>query len=241
MSIEIVPLAQTDIPGAVDCVQKAFANDPYFRWAFNDSSKFNIQRNAASLAAHFQYGINCDCPISVAKITRAANESKSNDDIRLPAGTVVGVAWWYSPQAHSTTQSWSVWAQDWLLSFRQLMNNIRFLGRGGLNVRRYWIWKQVQQTAHDAIWQDPRGYYFCNVVCVDSKARGMGVGKKLMENVMDKADRENMPCYLESSKGYPNVGIYEKMGFELVKEIECVDGGDVCKLYCMIRNPKSKG
>lgn len=39
MSIEIVPLAQTDIPGAVDCVQKAFANDPYFRWAFNDSSK----------------------------------------------------------------------------------------------------------------------------------------------------------------------------------------------------------
>jgi hypothetical protein len=39
-----------------------------------------------------------------------------------------------------------------------------------------------------------------------------------------------MPCYLESSKGYPNVGIYEKMGFELVKEIECVDGGDVCKV-----------
>jgi hypothetical protein len=34
-----------------------------------------------------------------------------------------------------------------------------------------------------------------------------------------------MPCYLESSKGYPNVGIYEKMGFELVKEIECVDLG----------------
>lgn len=58
----------------------------------------------------------------------------------------------------------------------------------------------------------------------------MGVGKKLMADVMDKADRENMPCYLESSKGYPNVGIYERMGFELVREIECVDGGDVCKV-----------
>lgn len=58
----------------------------------------------------------------------------------------------------------------------------------------------------------------------------MGVGKKLMEDVMEKADRENMPCYLESSKGYPNVAIYEKMGFELIKEIECVDGGDVCKV-----------
>ncbi|KAJ5130279.1 uncharacterized protein N7515_006318 [Penicillium bovifimosum] len=237
MSIEIVPLTQADIPSAVDCVQKAFADDPYFRWVFDDPSKFNIQRNAASLADHLRYGISCGCPISVAKVTRAANETKSDNEIRLPAGTVVGVAWWYSPQAPSLPQTWSVWAQDWLLSFRQLMNNIRFFGRGGLNVHRYWIWKEVQKTAHDAIWQDPRGYYFCNVVGVSSQARGMGVGKKLMQTVMEKADRENMPCYLESSKGYPNVGIYERMGFELVKEIECVDEGD---LYCMTRNPKTK-
>lgn len=141
-------------------------------------------------------------------------------------------------------QTWTVWAQDWVLSFRQLVNNIRFLGRGGLNVHRYKIWKQVQQKAHDAIWQDPRGYYFCNVIGVSSQARGMGVGKKLMEDVMEKADRENMPCYLESSKGYPNVSIYERMGFELIKEIECVDGGDVCKVspfqevgtYCACRD-----
>jgi ribosomal protein S18 acetylase RimI-like enzyme len=110
------------------------------------------------------------------------------------------------------------------------MNNIRFLGRGGLNLHRYRVWKRVQQTAHEAIWQDPRGYYFCNVICVSSQARGMGVGKKLMADVMEKADRENMPCYLESSKGYPNVDIYVRMGFELVKEIECVDGRDICKV-----------
>ena len=39
MSIEILPLAQADIPGAVECVQQAFADDPYFRWAFDDPSK----------------------------------------------------------------------------------------------------------------------------------------------------------------------------------------------------------
>jgi hypothetical protein len=39
MSIEIAPLAQADIPGAVECVQQAFADDPYFRWAFDDPSK----------------------------------------------------------------------------------------------------------------------------------------------------------------------------------------------------------
>lgn len=68
------------------------------------------------------------------------------------------------------------------------------------------------------------------MVGVSALARGMGVGKRLMESVMEKADGEGVPCYLESSKGYANVTIYEKMGFNLVKEIECVEGGDVCKV-----------
>lgn len=64
----------------------------------------------------------------------------------------------------------------------------------------------------------------------------MGVGKKLMEQVMDMADQLGMPCYLESSKGYPNVAIYEKMGFKVAKEIECVDGGDICKVRMSFAN-----
>lgn len=110
------------------------------------------------------------------------------------------------------------------------MNNIFFLGRGGLNLARYWVYKQMQRDAHQEIWTDPRGYYFCNIVCVSSSVRGMGVGKRLMEAVMDKADAEGMSCYLESSKGYPNVSIYEKMGFKMAKEIECVEGGDICRV-----------
>lgn len=241
MAIEIVPLTKADIPAAVECVQNAFSDDPFFRWAFNDPSKFNIQRNAASLAAHFQYGLSCDCPISVAKVTCSpARGQKVDREVELLPGSIVGISLWYSPQAADTSLTWSAWAQEWLLSFRQLMNNIRFLGRGGLNVPRYRIWKQVQQDAHNTLWTDPRGYYFCNMVAVSSEARGMGVGKRLMENVMEKADREGMPCYLESSKGQPNITIYQRMGFELIKEIECAEGGDVCKLYCMIRQPKIK-
>lgn len=240
MSIEIVPLAEADIPGAVDCVQEAFLDDPYFRWVFNDPSKFIVERNAASLAAHFRYCLNCNSPLFVARVSRAASEVKTDREVILPAGSIVGVSWWNSPKEASAPQTWSVWAQDWLLSFRQLMNNIFFLGRGGLNLARYWVYKQMQRDAHQEIWTDPRGYYFCNIVCVSSSVRGMGVGKRLMEAVMDKADAEGMSCYLESSKGYPNVSIYEKMGFKMAKEIECVEGGDICRLYCMTRQPKSK-
>jgi len=42
MAIEIVPLTEADIPGAVECIQQAFANDPYFLWVFNDPSKVCI-------------------------------------------------------------------------------------------------------------------------------------------------------------------------------------------------------
>ncbi|RAL04156.1 GNAT family N-acetyltransferase [Aspergillus ibericus CBS 121593] len=237
MAIEILPLTKADIPEAVACIQKAFADDPYFHWVFNDPSGFNIHRNAASLTAHFLYGLSCNEPIYVAKSPAPKHPS---DKYPAAGPTVVGVCWWYSPQPPSQPIPWSVWAQDWLLSFRQLLFNIKFGGRGGLNVRRYWMWKDRQHQTHEKVWTDPRGYYFCNVIAVDSSMRGMGVGRKLVEVVSRKADAEGMPCYLESSKGFPNLAIYEKLGFELVSEIDCVDGRDRCKLYCMIRQPKIK-
>jgi len=43
MSIEIVPLAKADIAGVVDCVQSTFADDPFFRWAF-DAAKVRATR-----------------------------------------------------------------------------------------------------------------------------------------------------------------------------------------------------
>lgn len=97
-------------------------------------------------------------------------------------------------------------------------------------MRRYKTWKARQAIAQARIWQDPRGYYFCNVVAVSDLARGKGVGRRLIEAVTSVADREGMPCYLESSKFVPNVAIYRKMGFELVGEIECEEGGEVCKV-----------
>jgi len=55
------------------------------------------------------------------------------------------------------------------------------------------------------------------------------------------ADREGKMCYLESSRREPNVAIYEKFGFRLVREMECREGDgerDAITLYCMMRDPK---
>ncbi len=69
------------------------------------------------------------------------------------------------------------------------------------------------------------------------EAQGRGIGRQLVKIITDQADEEKMPCYLESSKAKPNMGIYEHWGFKFVKQMDCDDDGTICKLYCMIRDP----
>ncbi|KAL4888718.1 thioesterase-like superfamily-domain-containing protein [Aspergillus ambiguus] len=229
MAVEVVPLTEADIPGAIEVIQQAFADDPYFKWVF-DSSQFNKQRNYDSLAARCLWGIN-NALFYVAKET-ASSSLKGDRSSR-----VVGVSCWLPPHPSAEPESWYSWIQGWVLSFRQGLNNLRHRGRGGLNSRRYWIWKERQHEAQSAIWDDPRGYYFCNIVAVSPAAQGGGIGRKLFEIVSDRAGKEGMKCYLESSRNVPNVQIYEKMGYTMKREMECRDGDD---LYCMVREPKSK-
>jgi len=112
-----------------------------------------------------------------------------------------------------------------------------YYGRGGLNVKRYYLWKEAQASAQAELWNDEHGYYFCNIVTVLPSAQGKGVGRALMEVVLKKADQEGRRCYLESSRDVPNVAIYEKFGFKLVKDMLCDDDGDGIKLFCMMREP----
>ncbi|PLN84318.1 acyl-CoA N-acyltransferase [Aspergillus taichungensis] len=228
MTIEISPLTEADIPAAIEVIQKAFAEDPYFLWVF-DKAQFNQQRNYDSLRARCLWGID-NALFQVAKEVDPAGSTPSR---------VVGVSCWLRPHSPSEPESWTSWLQGWVLSYRQLLNNLFHWGRGGLISRRYWIWKERQNEAQTAIWDDPRGYYFCNIVAISPDQQGKGIGRLLFKAVTDIADQEGAKCYLESSRNEPNVQIYEKMGFELRREMECRDGDAVCMLYCMVRDPRT--
>ena len=144
---------------------------------------------------------------------------------------------WLAPSSPFAAQSWSEYLGSWSLWLQQVYMNTLY-GRGGLNVRRYWIWKAAQAEAQNLLWTDEKGYYFCNIVTVLPDQQGKGIGKLLFGAVTDRADMEGLRCYLESSRAEPNMKIYEKMGFELRRDMRCDDDGDAIALYCMIREPR---
>ncbi|KAK2745247.1 hypothetical protein FQN57_003942 [Myotisia sp. PD_48] len=249
MVIEISRMTKADIPGVVECVQKGFADDPYFQWVF-DLTKFSKKRNNSSLRNRCLWGIKNGLFFVAKEIPSLDSSSTSvsskesadqhiEDTSELDSSSsrprIVGIAMWLPP--HSG-ESWRYTMHDWILSVRQTLTNIRFRGHGGLRVNRYWIWKDAQSKVQKELWTDERGYYFCNVVSVLPELHGRGIGRKLVEAITQQADREGMKCYLESSKSTPNVAIYEKMGFKLVKNMQCAENGVVCKLYCMTREPQ---
>ncbi|EFX04450.1 gcn5-related n-acetyltransferase [Grosmannia clavigera kw1407] len=231
MAIQILPLTAANIPQAVEVIQQAFADDPYFQWAF-DSATFNKERNCASLSSRCHWGISN----AIFHIARESSEAGEDD---AKTSRVLGVSCWLPPHSAAEAEGWYSWLQSWTLSFNQLLNNVRYLGHGGLRTNRYWIWKDRQREAQSQIWDDPRGYYFCNIIAIRPEAQGKGIGRRLFEAVAEQTDREGMKCYLESSKLTPNTEIYERLGFHMAREMECRDGDDVCMLYCMVRDPKS--
>jgi len=204
---------------------------------YNEPSKFDAARNRYSLGLRCQWGIDN----ALFYVCRDSAEPKN----------VLGTAMWIPPTPVSEPQSWSLYLSYWKLWIGQVyMNAIRY-GRGGLNVGRYWIWKSRQAEAQAEIWgadgnamgyKGERGFYFCNIVTVLPEAQGKGIGRALMEEVLKDADEKGLPCYLESSKRQPNVPIYEKFGFKLVREMRCSDEKEEegINLYCMVREPKAK-
>ncbi|KAF2486346.1 acyl-CoA N-acyltransferase [Neohortaea acidophila] len=227
MPITVTRLTEPDIPGVITCIQTAFAQDPYNNWVF-DAATFSPTRNAVSLTLRCKWGMQH------ALFFVAKDPSSSTPD------QVLGVACWLAPRDPSAPQTWSEWAGDWWLWFSQVRMNLWY-GRGGLNVRRYWIWKAAQAQAQAELWDDGKGYYFCNIVTVLPEAQGKGIGKVLFKHVTDLADEEGRKCYLESSRAEPNMAIYERMGFELRREMVCDDEGEAITLYCMMREPKAVG
>jgi GNAT superfamily N-acetyltransferase len=70
---------------------------------------------------------------------------------------------------------------------------------------------------------DPHWYLW--VIGVDPGRHGEGVGSRLMAPVLERADAERVPAYLEASTPRSAAGVYARAGFEVTEVWNLPDGG----------------
>jgi len=90
-------------------------------------------------------------------------------------------------------------------------------------------------TAGAAKLHPAQPYWYLEAVGVDPSARGMGIGTRLLEPVLARADEAGLPCYLETMTER-NVAWYRRLGFEVrISGVSFVPGGP--PNWTMLRRP----
>jgi ribosomal protein S18 acetylase RimI-like enzyme len=81
----------------------------------------------------------------------------------------------------------------------------------------------------------PQDHWYLMILGVDPTRQGQGVGGQLIAPVLERADADRLPCYLETSKER-NLPFYQKHGFEVVVDEHLPKGGP--RFWTMKREPR---
>jgi ribosomal protein S18 acetylase RimI-like enzyme len=116
----------------------------------------------------------------------------------LPSGQIIGLAKWNLFKTAGPHFPWptSGFAED---------ANVELLN---------WFFGCLDAKRNAFMVPRGKGYLYMALLAVDPKCQRMGVGRKLLEWGLEKADREGLECWIEASPaGKP---LYEKVGWREV-------------------------
>jgi ribosomal protein S18 acetylase RimI-like enzyme len=82
-------------------------------------------------------------------------------------------------------------------------------------------------------------HWYLATLGTDPDRQGQGVGSALLRKVLERADLEGLPAYLESSKER-NLAFYGRHGFEVTGEIHTPGGGPTLWLMWRECRPASR-
>ena len=80
-------------------------------------------------------------------------------------------------------------------------------------------------------------YWYLGVLATSPDQQGQGLGERVLEPVLDSADRTGTAAWLETMSER-NVGFYARRGFEVAREVDLPDGGPRC--WLMYREPRGE-
>jgi ribosomal protein S18 acetylase RimI-like enzyme len=118
---------------------------------------------------------------------------------------------------------------------RQIMRSVplpivvRFARQGA---GRMWAYGRFVDDLHRRL--VPYPHWYLQIIGVGPAYQGQGFSSRLLRPVLERIDRERMPCYLETN-AEKNVAIYQRFGFEVVSE-DKMPGTEVTA-FAMLRKP----
>ena len=102
------------------------------------------------------------------------------------------------------------------------------------NYKRSMDCEDFVERTHARLMQD-RPHYYLWGLAVDPARKSKGIGTALMQPVLEKADADKMPIYLETHDER-NVGYYQRYSFDLIHTVN-IPKYDL-PIWCMLREPR---
>jgi len=150
------------------------------------------------------------------------SQAEGNCWVATDGTMMLGVAAWQAPGRYPWSLGRNLRALPAILSvLRHAPGSIRDLMKFGSTI--------------DSHFPDTRPWYL-QVIGVSPEAHGLGVGSALLEPAFDLADRDRVPCYLETSNEKA-VPFYLRAGFRIDRQgVALMPGGPT--YWLMTRPPR---
>jgi ribosomal protein S18 acetylase RimI-like enzyme len=145
-------------------------------------------------------------------------------EVYMSSEKLEGVAAWLPP-GKAPFGGWQI------IRSVSLSTLVRF-GRQGAG--RMWAYGRFVDNLHRRL--VPYPHWYLQIIGVDPAYRGQGFSSRLLRPVLERIDRERMPCFLETNAG-KNVAIYRRFGFEVVSE-DKMPGTEVTS-FAMLRKAQT--
>ncbi len=184
---------------------RAFHDDPPSIWLFPDEGK----RKTALLG----------------DFTTATRYGLRYGDVYVPSAVSDGAAIWLPPGNPLISTLGMLRVGFW-----EMLSTPARVGLGYLP-RFFRMVRQMEELHKRDV---PRRHWYLMVLGVEPERQGQGVGSALIEPGLAQADRDRLPCYLETSKEI-NVTFYRRHGFDVLREVAM--GGDGPPMWTMVREP----
>jgi len=137
-------------------------------------------------------------------------------------GTVEGAALWMPPSAARITPE-----HEHEFGFDELP---AIFGQEAFS--RYQPMRNCLSAIHEREMKEP--HWYLPILGVEPSRQGYGIGSALLQQILDRATAERLPCYLDTLQPR-NVAFYDKHGFKvLVEGVEPVSG---LRYWCFRRAP----